>query len=63
MSELLLDKIREILEPIINDQGLLLDNLKYVKKGREYYLEIYVEKEDDVTTLDEVCAVSDLLSM
>ena len=62
MSELLLDKIREILEPIINDQGLLLDNLKYVKKGREYYLEIYVEKEDDVTTLDEVCAVSDLLS-
>ena len=54
MSELLLDKIREILEPIINDQGLLLDNLKYVKKGREYYLEIYVEKEEDVTTLDEV---------
>ena len=61
MSELL-DKVRSHIEPIVTEQGLLLDKFEYQKRGREYYLVIYVEKEDDVTTLDEVCAVSDLIS-
>ena len=61
MSELL-DKVRSHIEPIVNGQGLLLDKFDYQKRGREYYLVIYVEKEDDVTTLDEVCIVSDLIS-
>ena len=61
MSELL-DKVRSHIEPIVTGQGLLLDKFEYQKRGREYYLVIYVEKEDDVTTLDEVCAVSDLIS-
>lgn len=61
MSELL-DKVRSHIEPIVTEQGLLLDKFEYQKRGREYYLVIYIEKEDDVTTLDEVCAVSDLIS-
>ena len=61
MSELL-DKVRSHIEPIVTEQGLLLDKFEYQKRGREYYLVIYVEKEDDVITLDEVCAVSDLIS-
>ena len=61
MSELL-DKVRSHIEPIVTEQGLLLDKFEYQKRGREFYLVIYVEKEDDVITLDEVCAVSDLNS-
>lgn len=61
MSELL-EKVKSYIEPLVNEQGLLLDEFRYEKRGRDYYLVIYVEKEDDVTTLDEVCLVSDLIS-
>lgn len=62
MENSLILKLKEVLVPVAASQGLLIDKLEYAKKGRDYYLTIYVEKEDDVTTLDEVCKVSDLLS-
>ena len=55
-------KLKEILEPVALSQGLMIEKLEYAKKGRDYYLTIYVEKEDDVTSLDEVCQVSELMS-
>lgn len=61
MSELL-EKVKSYIEPLVNENGLLLDKFSYEKRGRDYYLVIYVEKEDDVTTLDEVCQISDLIS-
>lgn len=61
MSELL-DRVKSYIEPLVNQQGLLLEKFEYQKRGKEYYLVIYVEKEDDVTTLDEVCEISDLIS-
>lgn len=56
------EKLLKELTPIANSQGLLIEKLEYAKKGREFYLTIYVEKEDDVTSLDDVCKVSDLMS-
>ena len=61
MSELN-ETLRQILEPIAMSEGLLIDKLEFAKKGRDFYLTVYVEKEDEVTTLDEVIAVSDLMS-
>lgn len=61
MSELL-EKVKSYIEPIIHEQGMVLDKFSYEKRGRDYYLVIYVEKEDDVTTLEEVCLVSELIS-
>lgn len=61
MSELL-EKVKSYIEPLVNENGLLLDKFSYERRGRDYYLVIYVEKEDDVTTLDEVCQISDLIS-
>lgn len=61
MSELL-DKVRSYIEPLVNDHGLLLDKFSFEKRGKEHYLVVYVEKEDDVTTLDEVCEISNLIS-
>lgn len=62
MENSLISKLKEVLVPVAASQGLSIEKLEYAKKGRDYYLTIYVEKEDDVTTLDEVCKVSDLLS-
>ena len=56
------NQILNILEPVANAQGLLIEKLEYSKKGRDYYLTIYVEKEDEITTLDDVCQVSELIS-
>ena len=61
MSELL-DKVRSYIEPLVVQKGMLLDKFEYQKRGREYYLVIYVEKEEDVTTLDDVCEISDIIS-
>ena len=61
MSELEL-KLKEILDPIADSNGLFIEKLQYAKKGKEYYLTIYVEKEDDTTTLEEVCHISELFS-
>ena len=62
MDNILLEQVKKAIEPVINEQGLILDRLNYVKKGRDFYLEVYVEKEDDITTLDDVCQVSEKIS-
>lgn len=62
MDNILLEQVKKAIEPVINEQGLILDRLNYVKKGRDFYLEVYVEKEDDVATLDDVCQVSEKIS-
>lgn len=57
------NQILNILKPVADAQGLLIEKLEYNKKGRDFYLTIYVEKEDEVTTLDDVCAVSELFGL
>ena len=62
MDKELLLKVKSHIEPIVNEQGLLLDRFDFEKRGREHYLVVYVEKEDDVANLDDVCKVSDAIS-
>lgn len=57
------NQILNILKPVADSQGLLIEKLEYNKKGRDFYLTIYVEKEDEVTTLDDVCSVSELFGL
>lgn len=58
------EKLRQVLEPVALSKGLIIDKLQYAKKGKDFYLTVYVEKEDDlsVTSLDEVISVSELMS-
>lgn len=39
--------IEELLEPYVNNLGLILYDVEYVKVGKEYYLKIYIDKSDD----------------
>lgn len=61
MSELL-EQVKSYIEPIILNEGMVMDKLSYEKRGKDFYLVIYVEREDDIATLDDVCKVSDLIS-
>ena len=54
------NQILNILKEVAKTKDLFIEKLEYSKKGRDYYLTIYVEKEDEVTTLDDVCQVSEL---
>ena len=48
--------IEELIEPIINKLGLILYDVEYVKVGKEYYLKIYVDKnENDGSVTIEDC--------
>ena len=62
MSELL-EKVKSYIEPLVKEQGMILDKFSYEKRGKDFYLVIYVEKEDEIATLDDVCKVSDLISV
>lgn len=56
------EKLIAFLNPIIQEKGLYLDELHYAKKGKDNYLTIYVEKEDDSVDLDQIVELSDALS-
>ena len=62
MSNELLEKVKSYIEPLVQEQGLVLDKFAYEKRGKDYYLVIYVEKEDEIATLDDVCKVSEIIS-
>ncbi len=62
MSDIV-DKLRPVLEKIVNSYNLYIDSLKYKKVGKEYFLELYVEK-DDMTSpdLDTIVELSNQVS-
>lgn len=58
------EKLIENLNDIILKHNMVLDELKYLKKGREYVLQIYVEREDlSSIDLDEIVSLSEDLSL
>lgn len=45
-------KLLPFLEPIIEERGLELADLEFVKEGANWYLRIYIDKEDGVSIED-----------
>ncbi len=45
-------RVRELAEPIINEQNLELVDIKYVHENRRWILRITIDKEDGVTLHD-----------
>lgn len=44
-------KIEELIEPEINKLGLELYDVEYVKVGKEYYLKVYLDKNDTANSV------------
>lgn len=45
-------KVRQLCEPIINELGLLLWDVRYVKEGAGWFLRIYIDKDGGVDIND-----------
>lgn len=45
-------KVRELCEPIVKDFGLSLWDVRYEKEGADWYLRIFIDKEDGVDITD-----------
>lgn len=58
----LLDKIRIMIEPILKNNNVYLDDLEYVQDKGEWYLRIFVEKNDGFLDMDTCVAVSEAIS-
>ncbi|NLI93285.1 MAG: ribosome maturation factor RimP [Peptococcaceae bacterium] len=61
MSESVLNKVRQLAEPQVNELGLELVDVEYVKEGAHWYLRIYIDKEGGVD-IDDCAAVSHRMS-
>ena len=58
----LLDKIKIMIEPILKNNNVYLDDLEYVQDHGEWYLRIFVEKNDGFLDMDTCVAVSEAIS-
>lgn len=45
-------KVRSIVEPIIEQQGLRLWDVRYVKEGAQWYLRVFIDKDGGVNIED-----------
>lgn len=66
-KNILMDKLFKLVTPIVEDLNYELYHLEYVMEGQEYYLRIYIEKENERISLED-CekvsrAVSDMLDV
>ncbi len=61
MSEGVLAKVKELLEPIIGERSLTLEDIEYVNEGKNNFLRVYIDKAGGVD-LTECSLVSERLS-
>ena len=57
-KDILIEKIEELVKPITTELSLELYYVEYVKENGEFYLRIYIDKEEGRISLDDCEAVS-----
>ena len=57
----IVEKIRPMIEPIIEQNGYKIDSMEYVKEGSLYFLRVVIDKEGFITVEDCV-VVSQLIN-
>lgn len=58
----LLEKITDMIQPILDTHKVYLDDIEYVKEANEWYLRIYVEMLEGTLDMDTCVAVSEGIS-
>lgn len=58
----LLDSIRELVLPLIEQNDCYLDDLEYVRDGKDMYLRVFIEKNEGYLDMETCVAVSELIS-
>lgn len=58
----LLDSIKELVLPLIEQNDCYLDDLEYVRDGKDMYLRVFIEKNVGYLDMETCVAVSELIS-
>ncbi|WP_129737781.1 ribosome maturation factor RimP [Massilimicrobiota timonensis] len=58
----MLEKIKQLIQPILNDHDVYLDDIEYVKEKNEWYLRIFIDKNNGHLDMDTCVAVSEAIS-
>lgn len=58
----LLDSIKELVLPLIEQNDCYLDDLEYVRDGKDMYLRVFIEKNEGYLDMETCVAVSELIS-
>lgn len=56
------DLVRPVVETIIDEHGYMLVDMEYVKEKGQNYLRIYVDRQPNGIDIDEIAALSELVS-
>lgn len=59
----MLDKITSLIQPILDQHDVYLDDIEYVKEKNEWYLRIFIEKNEGHLDMDTCVAVSEDISL
>lgn len=46
------DRVTELVKPVVEEQGCSLYKVSYVKEGPNYYLRVFIEKDEGVNITD-----------
>ena len=57
-----IDSVRPVVETIIDEHGDMLVDMEYVKEKGQNYLRIYVDRQPNGIDIDEIAALSELVS-
>lgn len=58
----LLDKIVDMIQPILDNNEVYLDDIEYIKESNEWYLRIYIEMINGTLDMDTCVRVSEAIS-
>ena len=58
----MLEKITELIQPILDEHDVYLDDIEYVQEKNEWYLRIYIEMNQGHLDMDTCVAVSEAIS-
>ena len=55
------EKVRELIEQPVNDMGILIDSIEYIKEGNNYFLRIFIDR-DKIVDIDTVVDVTKVVN-
>lgn len=58
----IVSKVTQLVTPIIDEQGLLLWDVRFVKEGADWILRVVIDREDEPVSINDCVAVSRKLS-
>lgn len=58
----MLEKVTDLIQPILDEHDVYLDDIEYVQEKNEWYLRIYIEMNQGHLDMDTCVAVSEAIS-